>query len=536
MKRDAIIRRLGWTLLVAVLAVSGIFFLRSQSFNSTARSAASSQSAAKTPGETNGASREDLANPASKIDWNTWAQRIGTYSARDYETLARAALTIADSARRGAILSEVLSAWLKFDARSFHKFFMALEVANDTEALALLAEALKTALAQVADEIPRSDTLKEIVRRVVAHLARIDPEGALTWASAVLRGDTHDSALVQIVRPLAERSPARALEVIGRISAPLRTMQAQVAAGGAWAKRDPTAAANWADQLTVPTARAMTMNAVLLSIAQANPSDAAQRLANTESLMLQEYVVKFHNALFAVNLTEADVANDTEAYLELRNAGALPPPISPDVELMGDAARVIANKLASGNAQSGTVWAESLETDFLKLTAMRGALAGWSRAEPAAAVAYFATHYPKYSEMLSSIFETWTVSDPAAAAAGIRLVNDAATRAIAIETVARSWAPLDPAKAAGWLNEIPVADRTDGARLAVVSALATVNPSEAWSRAMEIRDPSMQYRALKSAFGAMMSTDPAAARKLLTSAALPAKYVERLNDLLGPAE
>jgi len=528
--RTRIVKLIRWTAIPVLLALAVIILVSLRQRTKSGQSAAPTPSLAQEPGRPS----QPTANPsaAAEDEWNTWKDRIGSYTAKDFQALAEAAIDISDPARRQTILAQVLTAWLKSDARSFHKYFMALEVSNESAKLGLLAAALKPALAELAENIPTSDTLKEIVRRMIAHLARDNPRDALEWASIWLKGDTHDSALVQIMRPLAEQDPARALRELANISSPLRHMQALAAIGGAWAKTEADAAAAWAAQIPAPTDRAMAMNAVLLSIAQNNPAEAATRLADAESIMLEEYLLNYRASLAALNLTEADLANDPDSYMEMRNAGSLPPPNSPDVELMGEAARVIASKLANNDPAAGANWAEALESEYLKLTAMKGALAGWSRSEPQAAVEYFTANYTQSTEILSSLFSTWATSDPGAAASGVSLLDNATNRSIATETVAKTWATVDPAGAARWIDQLPQAQQTDQARLAVATALSPTNPQEAWNRGLEIMDASTQYKALKTALSEMVSVDPSAARALLASAQLSATNVSRLSELL----
>ncbi len=472
------------------------------------------------------------AGPTSGRDWTRWADGVASFTGAEFQSLIEEALAGLAPAERSTILGEILAAWLKTDARSFNKYFMALEVANAAEKLDSIVAALKLALPRVAGDIARSPALQEIVRRFMAHFARNDPAEALSWATAWLTGDPLDSAFVQIIGPLAVRDAALARARVDDLKAPLRRMQALAAVGGNWAKGDAAAAASWAAEIAAPTERAMTMNAVLLTLAQTNSADAATRLAANARVMVDEYGVGYRNALAAANLTELDVANGSEAYRDLLHDGAVPPPNSPDVELMADAARVIAQKLAQDSPSTATAWAASLDNEFLRLNAMKGALSGWIAREPAAAINHYQAGYGRYHDILTSLYDTWTASDPVAASAGVALLQDQVHRTLATQSVARGWAAADAASAARWLDATPVGDRSDDARFAIVTALAPDHPVDAWNRALDIGDPKSQYRALKFAFGSLLTVEPAQARGLLQTTQLPETTTERLSEML----
>jgi len=163
---------------------------------------------------------------------------------------------------------------------------------------------------------------------------------------------------------------------------------------------------------------------------------------------------------------------------------------------------------------------------------MKGALAGSSRSEPEGAIDYFAAHCAQYGEILGWLFGTWTAANPSAAATGISLLESPAHRSIATDTVAKTWATMDPASTARWMDQLPDAQLTNQARLALATGLSPINPTEAWNRALEILDPSLQYKALKTTLSELVSVNPEAARTLLASTNLPPNNLERLTELL----
>ncbi len=500
---------------------------------------ASSTGRSSTPASAAGspvASAASYSSGSNSASLSHWLDRIRAASPADYAALADELLRLSDPDVRQAALAELLRLWLHADAHAFNKYFMALEVENDVPNLNLLADALKVALTQLDDDAAASDAVKDLVRRLVMHLARHDPDAALAWANDWLLDDTRDAALVQIARSLTQRSPAEGLQVVAQIAAPLRRMQGLAAVGGIWARTDSAAALRWAAALLRPTEQALALNSVLLTLAHGDARAAAAELAAHERRMAEDYRARYERDLAAMNLTPADLANAPEKYRELLEAGALPPPTSPDVELLAEAARVIASRLGETGDRMGAAWAESLNNDLLRLHAARGALAGWSHVDPAAAVAYFNDHYASYPELVGSLYENWAAADAANAAAGTRLLGDAALRATAVESVASAWATRDSTGAANWLDQLPATDRTDAARLAVVYGLAETQPAQAWSRALQIQDSALQYRGLKAAFANLLTQDVNQARRLLESSPLTPRINERLLDVLREVE
>ncbi len=455
---------------------------------------------------------------------------------KDFQSLADAAMKIKDPARRQEVLAGILTEWLRSDPLGVGKYVMRLEVETSTKKLTILANALNDVLATLPPETVASSAVRDPLRRLTAHLARHDPDMALTFADTWLDGDPRDAAMVDIARAFALRSPAEGVALASRITSPLRHMQAFAVVGGVWARTDPAAASAWAARIVVPTERAVVMNAVLTSIAQSDPASAASYLTTAEQVIGDQYRDQYLRDLAAMNVTEADLANDPEKYLEMLEIGEIPPPSSPDAELMADAARLIASKLASERPAAGVEWAESLENQFLKMRAIEGAMAGWSRSDPEAAAAFAAANYPRYREVLTTVYEVWADDAPANAADATRLLQDPALRAAATETVVKTWAVTDASDAAAWVDRLPADDQTDAIRFALVTAMSSSDPVGAWNRAQAIGDASMQYRALKAAFSEVVIRNPDTAAELLASATLSERNAERLHAILDATQ
>lgn len=483
-------------------------------------------------GETPAAGPGPVSVAAPTLTLMDWADRIDRTDAEGFAGLFDAALALSDEALREQVLARIAAAWLKADARGLTRYFMRLEVDGDARRLDLLAKALMSGLTELDANLASSDDIKELIRRLVLHLARTDPATALAWADRWLLGDTKDAAYVQIARGLARADLPGAIVLAEGILSPLRRMQALAAVSGVWAQRDFVSSVAWASTLPGATERALALNATLLAAAAADPVQAGRELAVAERALAAEHRTILRAALAEMNLTEADLANDPETYREKLASGVVPPPTSSDVELLADAARVIATRWAERDADGAFVWADSLESEFLRLKAAQGGLAALSATAPRAAVDRFVGSYADQPSILAAIYETWTRTDPASAAGSTRDLDNATHRRVATETVVATWAPAAPLETARWVDTLPSTERSDGVLLLTVESLAASHPAESWGRALQVRDESLRARALRVAFSAYVTTSPEEARRTLMSSALSPAHKERLQELL----
>jgi hypothetical protein len=476
------------------------------------------------------------ATSAPQTNGGDWAVRIAGASLADFRRLAQEAMQLEDSSERVRILTDVLAAWLNRDPRDFRRYFDTLEVlaAMNDEQRALITAALKGSLTQLTAEAAMSDHVLSIVERFIAMLAKSDPEEALRWANQWLLNDARDNALVSVARETARLNSAQAIAVTASIQNQLRKMQAQAAIAEVWSETDIDAALAWVETLPTPTDRALAMNAALVTVAQTDPSLAASKLADAAHRMSRDYGDRRRADLAAAGLTEADEANDSATFREMVEAGTISPPTSPDVELLADAGRVIAARLAALDPADAVAWVESLGNNFLELKSLTGLFAGWAKTAPEAALALYNQRFRQYPEMLGTIFENWATAAPDRAASGAMTIPDPALRQVAIGSMIDHWTRTGEAEAAArFVEELPASDRTDSVHLALSGALAQTSPEAAWKQASMIADDATRYRAMKSAFAVLASERPSVAASLLPSSNLPAKYADRLREMLS---
>lgn len=491
-------------------------------------------------------SRQDKASTAAganrkQTEWQAggnynlvqWNDRIADTHSKDLQALIEEAMTIGDANLRKKVVESIVDRWLKEDIQGFTKYWSALEVHGADEKLAMLALALQGSLTKLDETRAASDEIYVVVQRLIGYLAVNDPELALQWAKQWLLDDAQENALVAVARNLAKTDVNHALAVLADMKSPLRRGQAVAAISIVWASRDLDAALAWAGGLANSVERGLALNGALLVAARQDPVMAANLLKNHAQDMNEQYVRDRNAELASKGITEADMAEDAETYKEMVANGNVSPPYSADVELMGDAGKVLGSKLAESDSAGAVEWAADLETDYLKLKALSGVLEGWAKTDPYAALNYLNENFPYNNDLFASLYSSWAAVNHAAAAEGALAIKDPYQRSLALETVINSWATRGDAQAAiNYFNNLPAAEVTDSVRAAAATAVSQSSPQQAWQIAQGISNENSQYRALKAAFASMVISNPAEAGALLASTNLPENTSVRLKDML----
>jgi hypothetical protein len=511
---------------IALLAVAGIATFRSSEQQSTANAELALQKSPRKERHVEAVADEP------QLSFEEWQLKISDASMDEFRSLMDAAMKIMDPELRNSVVVGITDRWLKEDPSNFLKYMAALEVHASGDKMVVLVRALQESLTKLTPEQAASDEVLVAVQRMISYLAIHDPDKALYWANQWLLDDTKENALAEVARGYARTDISKALAVIETMTSPLRRGQALATVGGIWAMKDPEAALKWS--MTIPNLaeRALTLNQVLLAASGMNLDAASQQLKEQAQILNDNYKAYREAEMKKNGLSGIDEANDPVRWAEMREAGLLMDPNSPDVELMSEAGRMIASKLAAKDPMKAVEWAQSLETDFLKGKSVMGALEGWAKINGSEAIAYALAHYPNDPELIKSVYSSWAAADGLAAAEGVKMLEDPVKRAAALESVVASWtAKGDTAAAAAYLSQSSM-EVSDGAKAALVASMSHSTPRDAWALAQTISDPKVQYRALKNAFSTMVIQDPGQASALLSSASLSNDTSVRLQDML----
>jgi hypothetical protein len=512
-----------------VIIVSGVMVaVRTSRTAETSAAAKTVAAAAKPSAAGNGA-----ASATANLSLEDWQQKIADADIKSFRGLMDAAMQIADPDLRNVVVTGIVDRWMLADSDSFIKYIASLEVAGGGPALAAVMNALQDSLTRLDPQRAASDEILVIVQHLISYLANTDPDKALVWAKKWLLDDTLENALLAVARSQARSDIDKSLATIEQITSPLRRSQALAAVGAIWAAKDPAAALKWAMGLKYSAERALTLNSVLLAVAQSDAQGASQSLLAEAQQMADQYAAERAAQLAATGKTEADFANDPESYNDAVESGVIKAPTNPDLELMGDAALEIAKQLALGNPLAAIKQAEALPGDYLRMKAITGALEGWAKIDPAAAYAYVTANYPENIEMIKPLFNSWGAADWHAAAQGTSLIADPAKRALALEEVIKiGSATNNVTEIAAYVSQLPPAESTDGVKAAMANALSYTSPEQAWEFAKGISNETAQYRALKNAFANLVIQNPAQAGNLLNTSKFSDTTSERLKDML----
>lgn len=471
--------------------------------------------------------------PVPALSLEEWNQKIATASILDFQSLMDEAMKIADAGLRNSVVVGIVDRWMKEDVEAFNKYIATLEVSGSSLHLAAVMNALQESLTKLDPERGASDEVFVILQRLISYLANSDPEKALVWSKKYLLDDTLESSLVAVARGMARTDVTRSLAVIAEIKSPFRRSQALATVGAIWAAREPDAALKWATNLQYISERALTLNSVLMAIAQKNPKVAASALKEQAQIISDNYTEERNNQLAASGKTEADYANDAESYNDAVERGVITAPTSPDLELLENAAKLIAEKIAAGDPVGAIALAESLPGDYLKLKTITGVIEGWAKSDPEAAFTYANKNYPDNSDLIKSLYSSWAAKDWVAAANGISLISDPVKRSGALESVITAAAPgTNPVEIFNYVSQLPPSESTDGVKYAAATAIAERSPQMAWEIAKGISGESAQYRALKGAFSYIVIANPDQAENLLTSSNLSNDTSQKLKDML----
>jgi hypothetical protein len=524
--------RINWLLVAGIAALAVVLVVvcvRIKSADAVASSPRPIKAVAKAAGSEDAAASVS----ASSLPMETWIQKIGAADSAGLKALMAEALSISDPEFRHEVVTAITSRWMKVDARGFLTYLTALEVHGDKLALGILSDALRDSLTELTPAQAGSDDIRLIVQRLVSILVAADPEGALQWARLWLLDDTLETALVSISRSFAHTDVARGLRLIETIQSPLRRNQASAMLAGIWASQNPAAAYEWASNLTERDVRAMSLNSVFLAMAQSDPERAASELRSQAERLNSEYLSERKAEMAAAGIKESDLAQDSETYLEMVRSGAVAPPVSPDVELLAIAAKVIGAKLAESDPEGALAWADSLTGDYLELMTISGVVEGWGRESPIKAAEYLASTYPTNMDLAKSLYGAWAAVDALAAANGTAMIADATQRDTVLADVIKIWSVKgDATEALRYVEQLPAAQKTDSVKYSLSTTISQVSPVEAWTVATGIEDPGMQYRALKSALSVLAARNPDEAVQLLKSSALSPSVSEGLGNVL----
>ena len=287
-------------------------------------------------------------------------------------------------------------------------------------------------------------------------------------------------------RPLASEDAHGEIESILNERSPVMRMQRTAMLVYQMAERDPAAAAELVDSLPA-SIRRHAINALIGAWAKSDPSAAAQWLRNQGDLAAQQGfaqlaqqwgMVEFHSAsAYGATLS----GTQRQAFLDgLANVAHQVPKaetLAWIAGLEGDPSYShLASIVAQGIAQEDASTALSLIESLPPSERLNG---------------------------YASLLPTMAMQDPKAAMAASEVISDPFQRAPLVAMIANIWAQMEPELAMDWMLDLEPGPTRDQALESIAYDLAHFDPQRALEAIDEIADPELRRGPVVALFGQM---------------------------------
>ncbi len=193
---------------------------------------------------------------------------------------------------------------------------------------------------------------------------------------------------------------------------------------------------------------------------------------------------------------------------------------------------VIEAQIQNGGLELAKQQVEQLEAGPIKDRLLREMVDEWAGFDPAAAAAYVQAMGDAASARIKeSLVGEWAESDPAAAAAWLSQQSfDENTIGRASAAIIREWTRYDMAASAEWLNSLPSSPELDRAVMSYTFRAAQEDPANAMSWAESINNDGMRTRMMERVAGTWKTDDPEGFQAYLKSADFSEEQRELLQN------
>jgi hypothetical protein len=238
------------------------------------------------------------SDPAAALQWaqknttgNAQSMALGQIVNNVANTDPLAALGIvqqmSDTTNHNSLIFQTINSWAQSDPAAALAWagtnLSGTEQTTATNlALRQLINVNPDASASYVTSLPDGGNRNNLINQVVTSMARTDTDGALAWISSTPNIDdaTRNSAMQNVMSNLDQVDPAAAAAKLATLTIDTSTptgqnaflsMANQIASN--WADSDPTAALNWAANLT-GAARQGALSSTLTTVANSDPASA----------------------------------------------------------------------------------------------------------------------------------------------------------------------------------------------------------------------------------------------------------------------
>lgn len=463
--------------LLGILAGAFLFFGPNGQAPSSAAKPVAAATPAKSAVQTATPGGASVKPPGKQpVTYEEWTAQINSSKDDSYPAIMDGVLRVQDPALRSKVAEFLILKWLNASRESYLEYLDQLEGAEDEgkDAWPIIVPAFVKAVPQLNEQAASSGDLEEAVLWMTDYYAEQDPPAALDWARKWLLGEAQESALASIAGQLSKTSLEQATAVAQGLKSPNARIDAMSNIGSTLGEKDPQKALAWAQSLKDPAEKSAAVEEVMWSMSDADPAAAA-------------------------------------AQVKLLN----------NPELLQNIGGTIAESLADKDPKQAMVWAEAIPAGTAQDEAVTGALTGWAKTDPKAAMAYFQTKYPKNFDAAEGIFEQWATDQPEDAAAQVNQIADPTLKEHAVVGVVNGWLNGDDTQSAEqWIDQLPPGRQRDMGSATLVDAMSVEDPQPAWDRAVGIQDAQVRQEAMLSAFSSFAQMDSEAARAALKASTI----------------
>ena len=363
------------------------------------------------------------------------SQIISALAGLDYEKAKTAALSLTNPAQRVAALSALAGG-----TRKNH--------AEDLLALAATLPAAEAKALYIGNSWWESDA---------ASLAK--------WAEGVPEGPLRDQVKARLTGQLAWEDPEAAAKQFGEVKPgmmPYTNIAGDIARS--WTNIDSEKALAWASGLENFGQRKEAVTATFGRMADADPADAASKLAS---------------------LTDPEIRNEAAAAIATRWASLDPEKaLAWAKSLTGDQQSAALRQIAQAQVRSSPDQAR--EVVGLLVSSLQPE--DWKKSE--------------YRQLVGNMAGEFAETDPAAAAKFAATLPAGEAQNTAYSQVIGNWARYAPNEAENWLGQIEAGDVRDHAAGSFAESVASYDPGKAYDWAVSIDDPIQRRKAAENALSA----------------------------------
>lgn len=289
-------------------------------------------------------------------------------------------------------------------------------------------------------KMPRGPERSQALFMLLDNISRRDFARGLTLARELLTSREDRYLYSSLFDRLARENLAQARDFVNQVPAGDGRENALRAVVEVWVRQDSAAALAWAEKLPAGRDRNTALESVLRELSERDPRAAVER---AQALLTGQALERTLSQALA-QLTVVDPQAASELVLRL-----------PPGDLQTNAVTNVARAMAMQNVDTALAWVKSLKIELTQWYAMNSVLTAWWQKDPSAAARYV-LDMPSGGglDIAAQHMAALLSSNPQNAIAWAEALESDSARETALVTVASSWAQRAPAEAVRWAADL----------------------------------------------------------------------------------